>query len=60
MDKWVKKMWCRNKIKFYSAFKRKILYFWERGTWELLLMGYRVSVLQDKKTLDICCTTIGM
>lgn len=29
----------------------------ERG--ELLLKGYKVSVMKDEKVLDICCATIS-
>ena len=31
---------------------------WEKG--ELLFNGYRVSVLQDRKVLEICFTTMNI
>ena len=30
------------------------------GTWELLFNGNRVSVLQDKNVLEICCVTMSI
>lgn len=29
-----------------------------RGRWELLIKGYKVSVMQDEYVLEICCTTL--
>ena len=26
--------------------------------WEMMLDGYRVSILQDEKILELCCTTV--
>lgn len=30
---------------------------WARGKWELLFSGYRVSVMQEEKVLELCCIT---
>lgn len=31
---------------------------WGKGEMELLCNGYKVSVTQDEKALDICCTML--
>lgn len=30
---------------------------WERGNGQLLINGYKISVMQDEYILEMCCTT---
>lgn len=48
-----------HRVKFIESENRIVLAA-GRGTWELLIDGHKMSIMQDEYILEICCTTLSV